>query len=303
MVTKLRALLYHRNFIFVLAVMAGLFFDNGAQWTSHLVIPALSIVMTLSIIGISNNVLRSLQSHVTPILLGIFMNFIILGNFIIGMSAFLIHEEALWIGFILIASVPPAVSIIPLSGLLKGNDNYAVAGTVGAYIGALIIIPVIAFGLLDINAIDTTKLFVVAIELIIIPVVISRVLIWKQLNERIKPVRGIITDWSLFLIIYTLVGLNRETIMGQPFSLAPLAIIGFASTFLLGFLIELTGTLLHFNREKLTSLFLLGTLKNYGLAGGLALSLFSKEAALPATILTIVMFIYTTWINFKMRWT
>ncbi|MCX5846042.1 MAG: hypothetical protein NTW12_06750 [Deltaproteobacteria bacterium] len=301
--TKLRALLYHRNFIFVLAVMAGLFFDHGAQWTSPLVIPALSIVMTLSIIGISNNVLRSLRSHLIPILLGIFMNFIILGNFIIGMSAFLVHEETLWIGFILIASVPPAVSIIPFTDLFKGNETYAVAGTIGAYIGALIIIPVIAFGLLDIIAIDTTKLFAVAIELIIIPVVISRVLIWKQLNERIKPVRGIITDWSFFLIIYTLVGLNRETIIGQPFSLAPVAIIGFASTFLLGFLIELTGTLLHFNREKLTSLFLLGTLKNYGLAGGLALSLFSKEAALPATILTIVMFIYTTWLNFKMRWT
>jgi BASS family bile acid:Na+ symporter len=50
------------------------------------------------------------------------------------------------------------------------------------------------------------------------------------------------------------------------------------------------------------NLLLLGTLKNYGLAGGLALSLFSKEAALSAMVLMTFMLLYKAWLDFKMRW-
>ena len=82
----------------------------------------------------------------------------------------------------------------------------------------------------------------------------------------------------------------------------PVAAIALASTFMLGFLIEWIGTLLHISKDKLTSLCLLGTLKNYGLAAGLALSLFSKESALPAAVFMIIMMIYIAWLDFKMRW-
>ena len=46
---------------------------------------------------------------------------------------------------------------------------------------------------------------------------------------------------------------------------------------------------------------LLGTLKNYGLAAGLALSLFSKEKALPAAVFMIFMMPYLAWLDFKLR--
>jgi len=301
--TKIRALPRNRNFIFLLAITAGLLFDYSAQWTRFLVLPALSLIMTLAISGIFSTVPSFSRSLLIPALLGIFMNYVLLGNFIVGMSAFLVHEEPLWAGFVIMAAVPPAVAVVPFANIFKGDETYAVAGTIGAYIGALIIIPVIAFGLSDLSSINITRIFIVAAELIFLPVIISLVLVWKNVHKKIEPIRGILTDWSFFLILYTLVGLNREIIMGRPFYLVPAAVIAFACTFLLGFLIEWIGTLFHFNKEKLTSLYLLGTLKNYGLAGGVALSLFSKEAALPAIILTVVMFIYTIWLNFKKRWT
>jgi BASS family bile acid:Na+ symporter len=49
----------------------------------------------------------------------------------------------------------------------------------------------------------------------------------------------------------------------------------------------------------LTSLVLLGTLKNYGLAGGLALAIFSKRTALPATVSVIFMIVYIIWLGYK----
>lgn len=302
MVTKVKSVLTSRNFIFAFAITAGLLFDKGAHWTEPLVLPALSVVMTLSMLSFPTNALRSLRSFIVPSLFGIFMNYVILGNFIIGMSAFLIHEEPLWIGFIIMAAVPPAVAVIPFADFLKGNETYAVAGTIGTYIGALIIIPLISVGLLELQSINSTMLVVIAVELIILPIVVSRVLVQKRLNGKIEPLKGILTDWSFFLVLYTLAGLNRDTIIWQPFSLMPSVMIAFASTFLLGFAIGLVGSLFRLNRDTLTSLLLLGTLKNYGLAGGLALSLFSREAALPAMVLMTFMILYKSWLDFKMRW-
>lgn len=292
----------NRNLIFAFALAAGLLFDKGAHWTTPFVLPALSVVMTLSMLNVPNNALHSLRSFIVPGLFGIFMNYVILGNFIIGMSALLIHEEPLWTGFIIMAAVPPAAAVIPFVVFSKGNVPYAIAGTIGAYIGALIIIPVIAFGLIELKNMHTDMLFPIAMELIVIPVVISRILLWKGLNGMIEPLKGILTDWSFFLVLYTLVGLNRETIIGQPFSLMPSVMIAFASTFLLGFAIGLVGTIFRSTKDTMTSLVLLGTLKNYGLAGGLALSLFSKEAALPAIVVMTCMIFYKTWLDFKMRW-
>jgi bile acid:Na+ symporter, BASS family len=44
---------------------------------------------------------------------------------------------------------------------------------------------------------------------------------------------------------------------------------------------------------------LLGTLKNYGLAGGLALSFFDTKTALPSTVSVVFMIIYIIWLEFK----
>jgi BASS family bile acid:Na+ symporter len=70
---------------------------------------------------------------------------------------------------------------------------------------------------------------------------------------------------------------------------------------LLGGLIEKVERVLKIDRPTLTSLVLLGTLKNYGIAGGLALALFSKKTAIPAAVSRVFMIIYIIWIDFKKR--
>jgi BASS family bile acid:Na+ symporter len=50
-----------------------------------------------------------------------------------------------------------------------------------------------------------------------------------------------------------------------------------------------------------TSLVLLGTIKNYGLAGGLSLALFSTQTAVPATVSTIFMTVYIAWLGMKSK--
>lgn len=298
----LKSLLRNRNAIFLLALAAGLALPAFTSVTRHLVLPALALAMVLSTMEIGNDTFRKPRTLLFPSFLGIIMNYILLGNIIIVLAAFMILDETVWTGFILLAAVPPAVAVIPFSGFLKGNGPLSLFGTVGAYLGGLAIMPLIAIGLLSSAAFDSLQLLMVTLELIVLPLCVSRILIREKWRGWIAPYRGTVTNWSFFVVLYTLVGLNRTMILGHPLTILPIAAISIFTTFVLGFLIDWIGSRFHLPRETRTSLVLLGTLKNQGMAGGIALTMFSQEAALPAAVSTMVMIVYIIWLDFRKRW-
>jgi BASS family bile acid:Na+ symporter len=298
---SLKRLLRNRNVILTSALLIGLFWGKGARWTEPFTLPALAIVMTLSTIGLPASTFRSYRSLLAPAAIGIVMNYVVLGIALLVLNVILIQDEALRMGFILIAAVPPAVAVIPFTFFLRGDETLSLIGTTGAYLGALIIMPVSALLFLGPGFVDATKLAVILLELILLPVIVSRILLRIGLASRLLSIRGPITNWSFFLLTYTIVGLNRDLILGQPLSLLPVVVIALASTFLLGWGIEKAGALLHLPEKVLTSLVLLGTLKNYGLAGGLALALFSKKTSVPATVSAVFMIVYIIWLELKLK--
>jgi BASS family bile acid:Na+ symporter len=193
------------------------------------------------------------------------------------------------------------VAVIPFTGFLNGNVTFSLIGTLAAYLGALVIMPLIALGFLGTSLVDPVKLSTIMIELILLPLIVSRILIWTGMAARIEPIKGAITNWSFFIVTYTVIGLNREVFLGQPLSLLPVAAIAAASTFLLGWVIERVCLLFRIDPDRIPSLVLLGTLKNYGLAAGLSLALFSKQTAIPATVSVFFLIAYIIWLGFKKR--
>ena len=107
-------LLRNRNSILILSLAAGLIWGKGAQWTETITLPALAVVMTLSVMGITGNTFRSLRTFTTPALTGIAMSYVVLGGVILGLSKLIIHDEALWTGFVILAAVPPCCSSYPI---------------------------------------------------------------------------------------------------------------------------------------------------------------------------------------------
>jgi bile acid:Na+ symporter, BASS family len=289
----------NRNFIFLLAIAMGLAFPQAVPLTEPIMLWALAFVMMLATLNVPNDFFKSPRAILLPSIVGILMTYLILGGFILSLSAILINHDPFRIGFILIAAVPPAIAVIPFSGALGGNVSYALAGTVASYLAALFIMPLIFIALIGTNFADPVKLVRLMVILIVLPLLLSRIVIYMNLRQRLASIKGLLTDWSFFIVMYTIIGMNRDLIFEKPLMIAPSVLIAFAATFLLGYLIEKIGLLFKVDRKDVISLMLLGTLKNLGISGGLALSLFTKESALPAAVYNIFMILYFIWLDLR----
>ena len=292
-------LLNNRNFIFLLAMTFGLVLPQAAEWTKILMMPALALVMTLATINVPNDYFLKPRSTLKPSLAGILMTYVILGGAILLVSALLIDDKNLWIGFVLIAAVPPAVAVIPFTAILEGNVSYTLSGTIASYLAALLIMPLVFWIFIGTGFDDPYKLVRIMLLLIVLPLGLSRIILYFNWQDRIAPVRGLLTDWGFFIVLYSIIGVNRDLISSRPLSIVPVAGVVFATTFVLGWAIQKTGVMFKVDKKNIISLVLQGTLKNQGIAGGLAIALFEKEVALPSAVYSIFMILYIMWLDWR----
>ena len=133
-----------QNFILVLSLVAGMAAGGGSAWLKPLILPMLALVMTISSMGVGNDAFRSPRAMVVPVLAGVLMNFLVLGGALLVLGNWLIADQEIRAGFILLAIVPPAVAVIPFSVMLNGNLNFTMLATIGAYLCSLVLTPVLA---------------------------------------------------------------------------------------------------------------------------------------------------------------
>jgi BASS family bile acid:Na+ symporter len=292
-------LLNNRNFIFLLAIIFGLALPQAAQWTKILMMPALALVMMLATINVPNDYFLNFRAILKPSLAGILMTYVILNGAILLLSVLLIGDHNLWIGFVLIAAVPPAVAVIPFTAILEGNVSNTLSGTVASYLAALLIMPLMFWIFIGTGFDDPYKLIRIMLLLIVLPLVLSRMILYFNWQDRLAPVRGLLTNWGFFIVLYSIIGVNRDLIFSRPLTVIPVAGIAFATTFVLGWIIQKIGVLLNVDKENIVSLVLQGTLKNQGISGGLAIALFAKEAAVPSAVYSISMILYIMWLDWR----
>jgi BASS family bile acid:Na+ symporter len=291
----------NRNFILPLALALGLLWGDAAHWTKSMILPVLMLVMTVSAMNVTGQVFQSPRLLLRPALMGVVMSYGLLTPIMLGLSYLMIRDQDLHAGFVFLAAVPPAVGVVPFTSLLRGDRSLSLVGLIGAHLGALLLAPLTTLICLGPGLFSLTKLMTVMVELVVVPFVISRISLRLRWGSRAGSFEGPITNWSFFVVMYTIVGLNRDLLLSHPSSLLPVAIIAMATTFLLGLGIEKVGMSLRVPSGKRISLILLGTLKNYGVAGGMALALFSERSSVPATISVVLMFVYLIWLDVQTK--
>lgn len=289
------------NLLFLLAIVPGIFLPQAAYAVSFLVLPALMLIQTLTLLRFPGGFLHEPKKLVSGALWGNLMNYLILGNLIILGSIFLIPDEKLWIGLVLVAAVPPAVAVLPLGLKLRADKMLILAGFAGAYIGAIILMPLIGIAFLKFIPVHYDKLIILFFTLIILPLILSRIAVDRNWDSQIMHYQGTISNVCFFIVFYALASSNANLIKEWPLEIILISVLAFSVIFLICIVLKLIGWFYKVSPSKIKSLMVLGTMKNYGMAGGIALYLFNHEAALPALIFSVFMFGQVTLMKFWSR--
>jgi BASS family bile acid:Na+ symporter len=302
--SRIRGLLENNSFIFMLALAVALAFGGGASYTEPALVPVLGLIMTISILDVSSRVFLDLKKILFPVLLALILNFVVLSGAYVGLSSLIIDDADLRTGFVLVAAVPPAVAVIPITYILGGNTRFSMVGNVAAYTLALAITPLICILFLGANFIEPTRLLIVLGELIAAPIVVSRILRRTRIMPIVERWRAPVVNWGFFLVIYTIVGLNREVFLQEPNTLLLVSAIAFTGTFVLAELINRISRRLGVPKMDRISFMLLGTRKNDSMAGTIALIFFDPRVAMPAALVmtfSVFHFVWLTWWVKRMR--
>ena len=138
-------------------------------------------------------------------------------------------------------------------------------------------------------SISAWSLFILMIKLVLIPLLVSRLLLYKPIFKYVARIRGKVVDWGFAIIIFTAVGMNRDVFFSNPKILILSLIVLLSATFLIG------------SYERCITQVLLLTIKSSGFSVVTAMTLFGKEAAIPSAILAVVVLLYLLYLSIRLE--
>ncbi|MDI6859305.1 MAG: hypothetical protein QMC85_02295 [Methanocellales archaeon] len=286
--------LKNSGFTFLLAAALAFVYPNLAVHLKQYIVPALILLMTFSLTDVK---LRGLdiRADLSSIAVALMLNYVFLSGIILVLTILLIRDVSLFRGFVVMATIPPAIATVPLSTLLKGDTRLALIANASIYMLSILLVPAILLLSLGTSAVAPLQILVVLLELIILPLFISRAIIRVPYYEQLKEDRNILINLGFFIVIYVVIGLNRDILLHESSTLLLVSIIAFMRTFFSGTLVHKIGRMLGVPFERNVTYTLFGSYKNLGLAATIALLLFGVRATIPSVvciIFEVLMFTY-----------
>jgi BASS family bile acid:Na+ symporter len=255
--------------------------------------------MTVVTTQVSSRAFLPLRGLARPMLLAIALNYLVLSTVMLTLAWWMMPNQELWTGFVLVAAAPPGVAIVPFTYILEGDNAFSLIGVVGAYLAALVIAPAMVLLLVGESFLQPLQLVLVLIELVVVPLVLSRLLLLTGFARHIEKWRGTIVNWGFFLVVFTVVGVNRGVFLGQPEVVGLTSAVAMVSIVGLGYLLEFVLKWLRVDRTTRVSFTLMGTIKNAGVAAAIALALFSEEVSVPAAVVSAFYVLYFVWLGLR----
>ncbi|WP_461458834.1 hypothetical protein [Methanothrix sp.] len=265
-------LIQNSTLVLILSVLLGLVLPGPAGATEALVTPALMVMMAFSLTEVDLG--RDIKSSgsLKSGFLGIIINYGLLSGLILLLS-YSLPDESLRNGFVIMAAVPPAVAVLPMTRILKGDMSLSFAGEILSYLASLLLMPLIIYLFVHQTGISPIYLLQISIVLILIPALASRLV-------RLIPINPVLPiNLGFFLVTYTVIGLNQGALWTDGWSVAWISI---ARTFAVGLAVFILARSAGLKSSQAISLTLLGSFKNLGLAAAVSLLLVGPAAGLPA---------------------
>jgi len=262
----------------------------NAGTRSNLTILTLVVMLTLSMsrIPLQNlNPMKYGKSIARAVLLGMVVASIIplVGYFLLKDTEY--AKQA--VGLVFIAATPFAGSVLPLSIILRGDAEHAARGTIVVYILSLIWIPFIVWLALG-DSVDMPFLFLTVVELIGIPLVLSRLLTKLKID---KDLLAVILNCCIFFMVWLSVGATNFTNSTWWLFLV-FIIIAALRSFGLGTCVEIAEKKAGIPWKQRVTDILMTSYKNKGIAIALCVAVYPAGMVAIATSILIEI----TWVAF-----
>ena len=277
---KARHLFLNSGFLILIALLVGI--ATGVSYkpreSTYLL---LGTIMALSITRIDFHRMKSKGKK------GIFLPILLVYGFSPLMTllpAYLLIKNQDFInGFILMAVVPSAVSLVAFSRILDGDVELALSGTGSVYLASLILMPLMGWFMLG-EGISVFSLVYSVTLLVLLPFIVSRILVFIKTDERLGEGKKYLTNILFFILVLNIVGAKRSAFFIGGEMILAISIACIVKTSVAGTIIYFTAKKLGMEEEDARSYALFGSFKNGGLAVALAVALFGAGAAIPAAI-------------------
>jgi len=256
-------------------------------------IPYAKEIATISLIIAMSVSISNIPLHINfdrkKVGIAVVLNYIFLSSIILILSI-PFYKTDLFSGFVVMASVPSAIAVLPLTKICGGNIKLSLFALVISYLISIVVMPLLIYIFLS-QFVNPVELIKNVFLFIVIPIIISRFIkVRKYANE--------ITNIFFFLIIFAVIGMNRDFIFTEPNILLSLSMIMAVRTIFTGWIAKYVGSI-KFGERDAISYSLFASFKNEGLVMILASSLFNEISAIPAIIATIFELIWIIFLENK----
>ncbi len=294
---KFLSIVNHRDFVLSLSVVVGLLLGENSRFLADISLYTLMLAMVAATIKFSFKAWKNPSNLFKPLAGSFLLHYVIYGIVTLTIAWLLFYNtgrEAIWIGFVIIAASPPGPAVIPFSAMLNGDNNYSTTGLFGMYMLAMIITPAILFVFIGTSLISPYMIFLILIQLIIIPLIISRFLRHPKILSHAQKASGTLIKWLFFLVITPIVGMNRSVLFNEPAILAIIALVLFTTMFLLGFLYNILAVKAGFKKPVIISSTFMLTIKSAAFAAVVSFRFFADEpvVAMPAAVLSVFLILF-----------
>lgn len=250
---------------------------GGSEHAGTIATIALIVAMTLALTeiqleGVSPRTEMRAFSH------AFLWNYVVLAGIILIIASST-GDPDLRSGWVVMAAVPSAIAVIPLTSIFRGNVRSALISSALLYIAALGLVPALTLAFAG-SAIPPVDIAFQTFLQIGVPLLASRGVARIPTIERWRPI-GV--NLSFFVLVTMVAGANRGAFadLDLVLSLSGAALV---RTFGVGFAALGIAILARRPRNERIAWTLFASFKNLGLCALLALSLFGFRAAVPAIV-------------------
>lgn len=266
-----------------------------ADARSNLTVLFLAIMLTVSLSRVpfkNLNPVTNWRSVLRAVFLGMVISSLIplIGYYLLKDTEF----GAQAMGLIFIAATPFAASVVPLSYVLNGDMEHAARGTILVYVLSLVWIPFIVWLTLG-EIVDMKSVFITVIEIIGIPLVLSRLLTRFKFD---KDMMAIFLNCCIFILVWLSVG--STNFAGDVWIFVAFLIIAALRSFFLGNVLEVVEKKAGIHWSQRVTDILMTSYKNKGIAIATCMAVLGPTGLAPLAMVAIAtsIIVEISWVAF-----